>query len=150
MSTYKLKQSIIDYIETIKEYEITLKESNKIIELLDNVAHPSDEERHSIELVLNSLKCNNEAKENLSKYIRTSYYEIIEGIKYDRSLLLKADNLVKGQGDGRISEEDMKTLIIESADNNKITEIEKQTLFYISEIYNTTEKGKEYLNSYFN
>ena len=91
-----------------------------------------------------------EAKENLSKYIRTSYYEIINGVKYDRSLLLKADNLVKGQGDGRISEEDMKTLLIESADNNKITEIEKQTLFYISEKYNTTEKGKEYLNSYFN
>tara|TARA_Y100000389_G_scaffold197739_1_gene232894 strand:+ start:418 stop:870 length:453 start_codon:yes stop_codon:yes gene_type:complete len=150
MSTHKLKQSIIDYIETIKEEEITLKESNKIIELLDNVAQPSEEERRSIELVLNSLKCNNEAQENLTKYIRTSYYEIINGIKYDRSLLLKADNLVKGQGDGRISEEDMKTLIIESADNNKITEIEKQTLFYISETYNTTEKSKEYLNSYFN
>ena len=150
MSTHKLKQSIIDYIETIKEEEITLKESNKIIELLDNVAQPSEEERRSIELVLNSLKCNNEAQENLTKYIRTSYYEIINGIKYDRSLLLKADNLVKGKGDGRISEEDMKTLIIESADNNKITEIEKQTLFYISETYNTTEKSKEYLNSYFN
>ena len=150
MSTHKLKQSIIDYIETIKEEEVTLKESNKIIELLDNVSHPSEEEQTSIELVLNNLKCNKEAKENLSKYIRTSYYEIINGVKYDRSLLLKADNLVKGQGDGRISEEDMKTLIIESADNNKITEIEKQTLFYISEKYNTTEKGKEYLNSYFN
>ena len=144
------KKTMKEYIESIKETEITLKESNKIIELLDNVAQPSEEERRSIELVLNSLKCNNEAQENLTKYIRTSYYEIINGIKYDRSLLLKADNLVKGQGDGRISEEDMKTLIIESADNNKITEIEKQTLFYISETYNTTEKGKEYLNSYFN
>ena len=149
MSTFKLKQIIIDYIETIKEYEITLKESNKIIELLDNVSHPTEEERNSIELVLNSLNCNKEAKKNLEKYVRSSYYEIINGVKYDRSLLLKADNLVKGQGDGRISEEDMKNLITESEDNNKITDIEKQTLFYISEQYNATMKAKDYLNTYF-
>jgi len=149
MTTFKLKQNIIDYIETIKTQEITLKESNKIIELLDNVSHPSEEERNSIELVLNSLNCNNEAKDNLEKYIRNSYYEIINGVKYDRSLLLKADNLVKGQGDGRISEEDMKNLLAEAADNNKITDIEKQTLFYISEQYNATMKAKDYLNTYF-
>ena len=149
MTTFKLKQNIIDYIETIKEKEITLKESNKIIELLDNVSHPTEEERNSIELVLNSLNCNNEAKDNLEKYIRSSYYEIINGVKYDRSLLLKADNLVKGQGDGRISEEDMKNLLAEAADNNKITDIEKQTLFYISEQYNATMKAKDYLNTYF-
>jgi len=149
MTTFKLKQNIIDYIETIKTQEITLKESNKIIELLDNVSHPTEEERNSIELVLNSLNCNNEAKDNLEKYIRSSYYEIINGVKYDRSLLLKADNLVKGQGDGRISEEDMKNLLAEAADNNKITDIEKQTLFYISEQYNATMKAKDYLNTYF-
>lgn len=149
MTTFKLKQNIIDYIETIKTQEITLKESNKIIELLDNVSHPSEEERNSIELVLNSLNCNNEAKDNLEKYIKSSYYEIINGVKYDRSLLLKADNLVKGQGDGRISEEDMKNLLAEAADNNKITDIEKQTLFYISEQYNATMKAKDYLNTYF-
>jgi len=149
MTTFKLKQNIIDYIETIKTQEITLKESNKIIELLDNVSHPTEEERNSIELVVNSLNCNNEAKDNLEKYIRSSYYEIINGVKYDRSLLLKADNLVKGQGDGRISEEDMKNLLAEAADNNKITDIEKQTLFYISEQYNATMKAKDYLNTYF-
>jgi len=149
MTTFKLKQNIIDYIETIKTQEITLKESNKIIELLDNVSHPTEEERNSIELVLNSLNCNNEAKDNLEKYIKSSYYEIINGVKYDRSLLLKADNLVKGQGDGRISEEDMKNLLAEAADNNKITDIEKQTLFYISEQYNATMKAKDYLNTYF-
>ena len=149
MTTFKLKQNIIDYIETIKEKEITLKDSNEIIKLLDNVSHPSEEERNSIELVLNSLNCNNEAKDNLEKYIKSSYYEIINGVKYDRSLLLKADNLVKGQGDGRISEEDMKNLLAEAADNNKITDIEKQTLFYISEQYNATMKAKDYLNTYF-
>ena len=149
MSHKKFKENIIDYIESIKECEITLKESNKIIELLDNVSHPSEEERNSIELILNSLNCSKEAKINLEKYVRSSYYEIINGIKYDRSLILKADNLVKGQGDGRISEEDMKKLIKESKDNNRITDIERQTLFYIGEKYNITEKAKDYLNKYF-
>ena len=139
-----------EYIELIKETEITLKESNKIIELLEDVSHPTDEERQSIEMVLKNLNCNEEAKENLNKYMRTSYYEIIDGVKYDRSLLLKADNLVKGQGDGRISEEDIKVLVEEANDNNKITEIEKQTLHYIIENYNTTSKAKEYLQTFFN
>ena len=144
-----LKENIMNYVETIKENEITLKESNKIIELLNDVSNPSSEEKETLKLILNNLKCNEEAKKNLEKYTKTSYYEIINGIKYDRSLLLKADNLVKGQGDGRISEEDMKNLLAEAADNNKITEIEKQTLFYISEQYNATMKAKDYLNTYF-
>ena len=143
------KKTMKEYIESIKETEITLKESNKIIELLEDVSHPTDEERQTIEMVLKNLNCNEEAKENLNKYMRTSYYEIIDGVKYDRSLLLKADNLVKGQGDGRISEEDMKQLIKDSADNNKITDVEKATLFYVSKKYNTTEKAKEYLDTYF-
>ena len=144
-----LTDKITDYVKTI-EGKITLKESNKIIELLDDVSHPTNEEINTIKVILNNFNCENDAKDNLEKYIKTSYYQIINGIKYDRSLLLKADNLIKGQGDGRISEEDIKVLIEESNDNNKITEIEKQTLYYIIEHYNTTSKAKEYLETYFN
>ena len=144
-----LTDKITDYVKTI-EGKITLKESNKIIELLDDVSHPTNEEINTIKVILNNFNCENEAKDNLEKYIKTSYYQIINGIKYDRSLLLKADNLIKGQGDGRISEEDIKVLVEESNDNNKITEVEKQTLYYIIENYNTTSKAKEYLETYFN
>ena len=67
------------------------------------------------------------------------YYEIIDNVKYDKKLLEKARELIKGRGDGRISEEDAKILIEESKDGNKVTDIEKQTLQYIVEKMNCTE-----------
>ena len=86
----------------------------------------------------------------MRKYVKTSYYKVIEGESYDRSLLLLADNLVKGQGDGRISEADMVKLLKSAMDSNRITECEKKTLLFITKQYNTTDNAKEYLKSYFN
>ena len=130
--------------------EIDLKLSNKIIECIKDVTNITNTEKNSIEYILNTYYCNYEAIENLRKYIKTSYYQVIEGERYDRSLLLLADNLVKGQGDGRISEADMKKLLKSAMDGNRITECEKKTLYFISKQYNTTDNAKEYLRSYFN
>tara|TARA_Y100001958_G_C21205457_1_gene531610 strand:+ start:1282 stop:1725 length:444 start_codon:yes stop_codon:yes gene_type:complete len=129
--------------------EIDLKLSNKIIECIEDVTNIKNEERNSIEHILTTYYCSYEAIENLRKYIKTSYYQIIEGEHYDRSLLLLADNLVKGQGDGRISEADMKKLVESALDGNRITDCEKKTLKFISKQYNTTDNGKEYLQKYF-
>ena len=129
--------------------EIDLKLSNKIIECIEDVTNIKNEERNSIEYILTTYYCSYEAVENLRKYIKTSYYKTIDGIKYDRSLLLLADNLIKGQGDGRISEDDMKKLVNSALDGNKITDCEKKTLKFISKQYNTTENGKLYLENYF-
>ena len=68
------------------------------------------------------------------------YYEIIDNIKYDKKLLDVARELIKGKGDGRISEDDAKVIIQESQDGNKITEIEKQTLQYILDNFNCTDR----------
>ena len=132
-----------------KEDVINLKISNEIISCIKDVTNITDDEKKNITEILNTQKCDYEAVENLRKYIKTSYYQQIEGKKYDRSLLLLADNLVKGQGDGRISDTDMKKLIESAWDNNTITDYEKETLFYISKNYNTTNKALEYLNNYF-
>ena len=129
--------------------EIDLKLSNKIIECIEDVTNIKNEERNSIEYILTTYCCSYEAVENLRKYIKTSYYKTIDGIRYDRSLLLLADNLIKGQGDGRISEDDMKKLVNSALDGNKITDCEKKTLKFISKQYNTTENGKLYLENYF-
>ena len=129
--------------------EIDLKLSNQIIECITDVTNITNIERNSIEYILNTYFCSYEAIENLRKYIKTSYYQVIEGERYDRSLLLLADNLVKGQGDGRISEMDMKKLVESALDGNRITDCEKKTLKFISKQYNTTDNGKEYLQKYF-
>lgn len=128
--------------------EIDLKLSNQIIECITDVTNITNIERNSIEYILNTYFCSYEAIENLCKYIKTSYYQVIEGERYDRSLLLLADNLVKGQGDGRISEMDMMKLVESALDGNRITDCEKKTLKFISKQYNTTDNAKSYLENY--
>lgn len=125
--------------------EIDLKLSNQIIECINDVTAITDNEKNTIEHILNTYYCSYEALENLRKYVKTSYYKIIHGEKYDRSLLLLAENLVKGQGDGRISEADMKKLVETALDGNRITDCEKKTLKFISKQYNTTDNAKLYL-----
>jgi len=128
--------------------EIDLKLSNQIIKCIEDVTNITNTEKNSIQYILNTYYCSYEAIENLRKYIKTSYYQVIEGERYDRSLLLLADNLVKGQGDGRISENDMKKLVESALDGNRITDCEKKTLKFISKQYNTTDNGKSYLENY--
>lgn len=127
---------------------IDLKLSNNIIECIEDVTNITNTEKNSIKFILNTYFCSYEAIENLRKYIKTSYYQVIEGERYDRSLLLLADTLVKGQGDGRISETDMKKLVESAMDGNRITDCEKKTLKFISKQYNTTDNGKSYLENY--
>ena len=127
---------------------INLKVSNEIIECITDVTNISEEEKKNITDILNTNKCDYEAVDNLRKYIKTSYYQQIDNIKYDRSLLLLADNLVKGRGDGRISDDDMTRLIKSAEDNNVITVCEKNTLYYIVKNYNTTDKAKLHLENY--
>ena len=127
---------------------INLKVSNEIIKCITDVTNISEEEKKNITDILNTNKCDYEAVDNLRKYIKTSYYQQIDNVKYDRSLLLLADNLVKGQGDGRISDDDMMKLIKSAEDNNVITVCEKNTLYYIVKNYNTTDKAKQHLENY--
>ena len=128
--------------------EIDIKLSNKIIECINDITNITLEEQNTIHHILDTYYCNYEALENLRKYIKTSYYKTINGEKYDRSLLLLAENLVKGQGDGRISENDMKKLVYSALDGNKITDCEKKTLKLITTEFNTTDNAKEYLLKY--
>lgn len=148
---YKMADLNTNMISLVKKTlpEIDLKLSNKIIEHIQDVTNITPIERNTIHHILNTYYCSYEALENLRKYIKTSYYHIIDGKQYDRSLLLLADNLVKGQGDGRISEEDMKKLVKSALDGNRITDCEKKTLCFISNQYNTTDNAKSYLETYF-
>ena len=119
-----LNNNMVDIIKkTIPS--IDLKLSNKIVECIEDVTNITEKEKNTIHHILNVYHCDYDAVENLRKYIKSSYYKIIDGVSYDRSLLLLADNLVKGQGDGRISENDMKKLVTSALDGNRITECEK-------------------------
>jgi len=74
-----------------------------------------------------------------------SYYKIVKGVRYDRALLEAAENRIKGQGDGRISEQDLKELVDLSEDGKGITVTELRTLRYIQYEFNLTEKAQRWL-----
>ena len=71
-----------------------------------------------------------------------SYYRIIDGEHYVRSLLEVADMRLEGKGEGLISEEDFQQIIELSRDGKGITETEMRTLEYISLKYNLTTKAR--------
>ena len=64
-----------------------------------------------------------------------SYYKTIYDVKYDNALLEFAESLTKGQGDGRISIEDVEAIQQKVRDGNRITNIEMDTLRYIYETH---------------
>lgn len=74
-----------------------------------------------------------------------SYYKEIDGIKYDKAILDIADEQIKGRGDGRLSEDDMKLIIKYVIDRKKITKTEYLTIFYLIKNYNITEKALDSL-----
>ena len=75
----------------------------------------------------------------------SSYYKTIDGVDYDRAMLETADKSIQGQGDGRISFDDAKTLVKNMEDGGKITEIEFQTLDYIYKNYKFTEPAVKFI-----
>jgi len=80
---------------------------------------------------------------SLNEFIPSkSYYKIIGGEQYVRSLLEAADVRLDGKGEGLISEEDFQQIIELSRDGKGITEIEMRTLEYISLKYNLTTKAR--------
>ena len=70
---------------------------------------------------------------SLNEFIPSkSYYRIIDGEHYDRSLLDAAEVRLEGKGDGLISEEDFQQIIELSRDGKGITETEMRTLESVS------------------
>ena len=75
-----------------------------------------------------------------------SYYKKIKGVRYDRALLESAEDRIKGQGDGRISDQDINEIIDLSKDGSKVTLTELRTIKYIRDHFRVTEKAQKTLS----
>ena len=62
---------------------------------------------------------------------KINYYKVIDGLNFDSVLLNMADDLIKGQGDGRISIDDSNKLLTKIFDGGTITKVECRTILYI-------------------
>lgn len=74
-----------------------------------------------------------------------NYYEIIDGKRYNASLISNARFRTRGIGDGRISLQDAQDLWMLANDGGRITEIEEDTLEYLIGKFNWTEKAEEWI-----
>ena len=77
----------------------------------------------------------------------SSHYRQIDGNKYSAALLNAADDMMAGQGDGRIGLDDAEKLFAMLENDHKYTDLEKDTLSYIrnSGNYKFTEGADAYL-----
>lgn len=75
-----------------------------------------------------------------------SYYRIIDGLRYDRRLLEKAEELTSGRGDGRISQEDARFLLPLVSDFGDVSIEEERTVRYILENFRWTDQASSWFN----
>ena len=74
---------------------------------------------------------------------KVSYYKIIDGLNFDSELLDMADELVKGQGDGRISVDDSNKLLAKIFDGRVVTKVEARTILYILKNFKITNEATQ-------
>lgn len=76
-----------------------------------------------------------------------SYYKVIDGEKYDRSLLEMAEKIVGKKKEGRISEKDAKKLFEDAGDGKGFTETEIRTLAYIPKNFTLSKSAEEFFQN---
>jgi hypothetical protein len=76
-----------------------------------------------------------------------NYYKTINGVDYDKEILDIAEKSVKGQGDGRISLSDAKSLLEAVKDSNSYTDVEKSTMKYIRDNYKFTDESDKWFRT---
>jgi len=74
-----------------------------------------------------------------------SYYKTINGVRYDARLILLAEELISGKGDGQISQTGAEWLKKAAGDSGHITKTERNTLTYLLNHFNFTDKAKDWL-----
>jgi len=73
-----------------------------------------------------------------------NYYTTIDGRKMDKRLLDLAQEVVAGQGDGRISGDDARKLFNAVRDGGVYTDVEKTTMEYIRDNFRWTESADKW------
>ena len=123
---------------------LSMKDIDELFNYIINKSEITLNEKVTLKYIANNYNLSKPAKKHFTeryKSISSNYYRIIDKVKYDNSLLQLADKLVKNKGDGRISEDDIKQLHTDALDGIGITNTELNTLIYIKNNYNFTEKS---------
>lgn len=124
--------------------QISWKEAKTLFEDAQDGKGLTDTEKDTIKYAMKTLKFTDKARKYLEKQLSspTSYYKVIDGVKYDRALLVDCEEAMK---DGVISEAEAKKLYESACDGKGVTEIEKITLKYALKTFKFADEGKTFL-----
>jgi len=74
-----------------------------------------------------------------------SYYQYIDGVRYARDLMQAAKEATEGQGESRVSYDEIQAIYQSAKDGGRITDTERRTLYYIAKSFNLTDKARRWL-----
>jgi len=127
--------------------QVSVKEAQELWKAAQDGQGVTKTERRTLEHVLKALKFTEKAAVYLQEQLQgkkkeTSYYKIVDGVKYDRELLEQAEQFVK---DGQISIAEARALWEATHDGSGLTEVEKHTLEHVLKVMKCTKPAAEYL-----
>jgi len=126
--------------------QISWKEAKQLFADAQDGKGLTGTEKNTLEYILKTLKFTDKARKYLEQQLEgpspKSYYKIIDGIKYDHSLLLECEDAAK---DGVVSEAEAQRLYEQACDGKGVTDIEEVTLKYALKNYKFTDGAKAFL-----
>lgn len=129
-----------------KDGQVSYPEANALWQSALDGHGVTDTEKLTLEYTMTTLKYTEKAKKFLREQLdsgkKQSYYKQIDGVKYDRELLEKAEEFAK---DGRVSAAEAKSLWEDAQDGKGVTETEARTLEYTMTAFNYTDKAAIFL-----
>ncbi|MEO1714614.1 MAG: hypothetical protein AAFU60_14885, partial [Bacteroidota bacterium] len=130
--------------------KITVAEAQELWQIAQDGGRITEIEENTLQYLLDNFTFTPAAKTwleaEMAKEVEEtmSYYQIIDGLRYDRKILEEAERSVAGAGDGRISQADAERLLPLFGDMGDITIIEERTLQYLLEQYNWTTSAQDW------
>jgi hypothetical protein len=140
----KYDRALLEEVEkAAADGQVSWREAKELFDSASDGKGLTGTEKDTLEYALKNLKFTDKARSYLEGQLKldkpTSYYKIIDGVKYDQALLLEFEDAVK---DGIVSEAEAQRLWNAAADGKGVTDIEKATLQYIIKSGKLTDPAK--------
>ena len=129
---------------------ISLQDAQDLWQIAQDGGRITEIEEDTLAYLLEGFNWTGAAKSWLEETLSTevaktkTYYQVIDGLRYDRRALAEADKSVAGQGDGRISVDDAEKILPLLGDLGNITVVEERTIKYMLSHYKWTPEAEKW------
>mmetsp|Transcript_53034 Transcript_53034/g.147651 ORF Transcript_53034/g.147651 Transcript_53034/m.147651 type:complete len:257 (-) Transcript_53034:525-1295(-) len=143
----KYDRALLEAVESFaKDGQVGYPEAKQLWRDAEDGKDVTDIEKATLEYAMTAFKFSEKALAFMKTYVsvgkHTSYYQVIDGVKYERELLESAQ---KAAADGQVSWREAKELLEQASDGKGMTGTERNTLEYVLEKLKFTDKARAYL-----